>query len=160
MNEDMIKELENAIADVKNERKALNEKYRELDNTIKDLERKLDLAKFGKEPSCKDCRYSIGLEFSGDGWHNLCGNPNGTCTCCHSSCNAFNPDSPLTTYIKKHCSGANIEWDDADALKTLGVDIYGDFNIDVTNDLQRKSFEKTKEFIKQYLIFRGNSWND
>lgn len=56
---------------------------------------------YGGMFNCRNCRYDIGLDFSGDGWHNLCGNTNAdTCTCCGGPCTKFKPDTQYTKWLK------------------------------------------------------------
>ena len=55
-----------------------------------------------KDKSCESCQYSIVLDFSADGWHNLCGNSNAPCTCCNSKCMYYKPDNIITGAIKEY----------------------------------------------------------
>lgn len=61
---------------------------------------------YGKDFSCSKCRYNAVLDFSGDGWHNLCGNyiHADCCTCCNHNCAAYKPDTRYTKWIK-YCVG-------------------------------------------------------
>ena len=88
---EQLKEQENYL---RKELSTISEKienynYRELEKT------------YGDMFHCSHCRYDIGLDFSSDGWHNLCGNPNAdTCTCCGGPCTKFKPDTQYTKWLK------------------------------------------------------------
>ena len=58
---------------------------------------------YGDDMKCSNCRFNAVLDFSGDGWHNCCGNEDTyACTCCHSYCEYFEPDNEITKFIKKY----------------------------------------------------------
>ncbi len=154
-NEEKIEEIKKQLSNLEAENKAHNKVIFDNCDKIKDLEKQLEILKFGKQPNCRDCRYSIGLDFSPDGWHNLCGNEDATrCTCCNDFCDRFKPDSELTAYIKEHCD-AHISGDDAEGLKELGVGPYMDYD-----KMGPERLTEIKEFYKAYLMFIEHTWND
>lgn len=83
-----------------------------------------------KDKSCDSCRYSIVLDFSPDGWHNLCGNDKAPCTCCHRKCEYYKPDNIVTKKIKDYYHRAskfdapNFDNDTIEGLDLLGYDVY------------------------------------
>lgn len=84
-----------------------------------------------KDKTCDACRYNIALDFSDDGWHNLCGNPKGSCTCCHSRCDEFAPDTSGTLAIKQFYRTQfkrepNLDPEFIVGLKLIGFDVYDD----------------------------------
>lgn len=87
--------------------------------------------KYGDAMKCENCRYNAVLDFSGDGWHNCCGNEDTyACTCCHSYCEYFEPDNKITSFIKeklKHSPlsyGGSIDKRDYEALKDFIGNIF------------------------------------
>jgi hypothetical protein len=82
---------------------------------------------YGKDFCCEKCRYNAVLDFSGDGWHNLCGNyiHADCCTCCNHNCAAYKPDTRYTKWIK-HCVG-QISKDYQHAIDIVfKVNLFGD----------------------------------
>ena len=57
-----------------------------------------------KSENCSTCKYDVISDLSPGGDHNLCGCDDAPCTCCHSWCENYQPDTPLTKAIKDlHC---------------------------------------------------------
>lgn len=82
---------------------------------------------YGQDFCCEKCRYNAVLDFSGDGWHNLCGNyiHADCCTCCNHNCKAYKPDTHYTKWIK-HCVG-QISKEYQHAINIVfKVDLFGD----------------------------------
>ena len=82
---------------------------------------------YGKDFSCDKCRYDAVLDFSGDGWHNLCGNyiHADCCTCCNHNCAAYKSDTRYTKWIK-YCVG-QISKDYQHAIDMVfKVNLFGD----------------------------------
>lgn len=104
-----------------------------------------------KDKSCESCRYSIVLDFSGDGWHNLCGNSNAPCTCCNSKCEYYKPDNVVTKAIKEYYnnkdkfSGPNLDKEVIKGLKLLGYDVFHEYTPD---DYAQRKAEEVVEILK------------
>lgn len=102
-----------------------------------------------KDKSCESCRYSIVLDFSFDGWHNLCGNSNAPCTCCNSKCEYYKPDTIITNAIKEYYNsrfrGPNLDKEVIEGLKMLGYDVFHEYTPD--GYAQRKA-EEVVEILK------------
>lgn len=112
---EQLKDRENYL---RKELRAICEKIENYN--LKELERI-----YGKEFSCDYCRFNAVLDFSGDGWHNLCGNGFADCcTCCHSHCEKYLPDTRYTKWIKKHCEQISPEYKEA-LNRTFGVNLFG-----------------------------------
>lgn len=108
-----------------------------------------------KDKSCESCMYSIVLDFSDDGWHNLCGNSNAPCTCCNSKCEYYKPDNIITKAIKEYFNskdkfrGPNLDKEVIKGLKLLGYDVFNTYTPDEYADdyVQRKA-EEVVEILK------------
>lgn len=104
-----------------------------------------------KDKSCDSCRYSIVLDFSSDGWHNLCGNSNAPCTCCNSKCEYYKPDTTITKAIKEFYnnkdkfSGPNLDKEVIEGLKLLGYDVFHECTPD---DYAQRKAEEVVEILK------------
>ena len=84
-----------------------------------------------KNKTCESCMYNIVLDFSDDGWHNLCGNAQAPCTCCHTRCEYYKPDTYLTSAIKnffrtERKRDPNLEPELIEGLQAIGFNIYDD----------------------------------
>lgn len=125
------------------DKKALLQKKSELENEIMQINKELsdyDLKRlseqYGEKFSCEFCRYNAVLGFSGDGWHNMCGA--NSCTCCHSCCEKYMPDTKATLKIKqsgdqdallrsKNTNGySHISYEEQDSLYELGANIFAE----------------------------------
>ena len=97
-------------------------------------------AKYGNKFTCGFCKFNAVQDFSGDGWHNICGADN--CTCCHSVCEKYEPDNEITLFIKKNIrtdSGflrsdrtngyGHIDEDEYEAIEELVGDIFMHTNL-------------------------------
>lgn len=80
--------------------------------------------KYGNDFCCKTCKYSAVLNFSEDGWHNLCGMPGAPCTCCNGFCDKYQPDNIFTQYIKDICYNGQISQKQFEALRILELYIF------------------------------------
>lgn len=90
--------------------KIIRDQLSEVTRDINDIKRQIELCKYGKKPQCEDCRYIVAIDFSSDGWHNLCGNEKAPCTCCHNGCEYFKPDNVYTKYLKDaHCGAISVD---------------------------------------------------
>lgn len=120
-----VEEIDLKLEELKKNNVELESARRKNSAEIEKLKSEREVLVFGKKPNCTCCRYSAGSDFTPDGWHNLCGNHDGACTCCHNVCEAFRPDTKLTEAIKNG-NFNTIDWDKADALKLLGLYVYSD----------------------------------
>lgn len=104
-----------------------------------------------RDKSCESCQYSIVLDFSEDGWHNLCGNSNAPCTCCHGKCEYYKPDNAITNAIKEYYNskdrfrGPNLDKEVIKGLKLLGYDVFHEYTPD---DYAQRKAEEVVEILK------------
>ena len=104
-----------------------------------------------KDKSCESCQYSIVLDFSADGWHNLCGNSNAPCTCCNSKCMYYKPDNIITGAIKEYFNskdkfdGTNLDKETVKGLKLLGYDVFYEYTPD---DYAQRKAKEVVEILK------------
>lgn len=147
-----LAEVQYHINNIENENKSLNVKLQDNIQILKELHKEEELLKYGKKPNCSDCRYSIVLDFSIDGWHNLCGNEDAPCTCCHDSCEYFMPHNEITEYIKKH-SRHQLDEDDVNVCKILVGNIFDSDKWDTY------TIDKTKRLFK-CIATEKNDWKD
>lgn len=99
-----------------------------------------------KDKKCESCMYNIALDFSEDGWHNLCGNPKGLCTCCYSRCDYFAPDTCATAAIKQlyrteFKREPNLDPEFIIGLRKIGFDVYDE---DIGADRAKQLIEVLK----------------
>lgn len=161
-NNQEIKDLEQKITDLKLVNKDLLNQKNDNDIKIRNYVHQIELLKYGKEPDCANCRYIIGLDFSLEGSHNLCGNLDaaaaGCCTCCNRSCTKFKPDTALTSYVKKHFGTGVISWGKADAFNQLSpVDLYEELEDNINS---KNKLEIAKEIIRLVLVSEGLTWKE
>ena len=103
--------------------------YRELEKT------------YGDRFNCSHCRFNIALGFSPEGFHNLCGNWQAPCTCCHRNCTFYKPDTIYTKWIKEKIEDFHLSFDEVRAIKDLfDVSIYED-------DIPKEKWELIKKII-------------
>ena len=134
-------ELEQLIDREKYLRKELHTICEKIDNyNLNELEKT-----YGNKFSCSYCRFNAVLDFSGDGWHNLCGNKYAPCTCCHNNCEKYEPDTRYTKWIKKHCEHISPEYREA-INKVFGVNLFGN---------EGSISEEKWEAIKKAFTLRG-----
>ena len=108
------------------------------------------IKEFYKDKSCDSCRYSIALDFSGDGWHNLCGNSIAPCTCFHNKCEYYKHDNLITKAIKDYYAekeqNPNLDKWVIEGLKTLRLDVYADYPNFVESE--KRDAEKVINILK------------
>lgn len=113
-----------------------------------------------KDKKCESCMYNIVLDFSEDGWHNLCGNPNAPCTCCNSKCEYYKPDNVTTKAVKDYYNnkdkfrGPNLDKEVIKGLKLLGYDVFYEYTPD--DYAQRKA----KEVVEILKILESYRYDD
>ena len=138
----LLKRLEAKFEYAKqNHAECLKELHR-LADVMDAAERDLNRVKF-KGKTCKTCRYSAVFTTSFDGWHNMCGHEEASCTCCYDHCEHYLPDNPITQFVKDndfHISPKYYE-----ALKTLSGDMMK-FDVDASGP----AIEKMKNIIKAW----------
>jgi hypothetical protein len=115
-----LKELEQLKLKEKELRKELSTIVEKIDNyNYQELEKR-----YGDKFTCDYCRYDCVYDFSGDGWHNLCGHTAAPCTCCNANCEYYKPDTWITRWIKDYAGQLDIKY--RHAFETLGIDIFKD----------------------------------
>ena len=105
---------------------------------------------FYKGKTCNSCIYSVVLDFSFDGWHNLCGCDDAPCTCCHDHCEHYKPDNLLTSKLKEVFKEndypiRSLEPDDVEGLKSLGIDIFSPSD---NEEILSKTAEKVVDILR------------
>lgn len=103
---------------------------------------------YRKSQNCTTCRYSIVLDFSLDGWHNLCGCENAPCTCCNTVCDYYKPDNRYTKTLKENILSKEyrqISPEEYEGFKSLGFDLFED-DLETTNE--RYEIAKAEKVVK------------
>lgn len=103
-----------------------------------------------KDKKCESCMYNIVLDFSEDGWHNLCGNAQAPCTCCYTRCEHYKPDTYLTSAIKNFFHNErkrepNLEPEFIEGLQNIGFRIYDD---DMSETYEKDMARRLVEVLK------------
>ena len=120
-----LEELKLKLDEEKNLLDEVEIKYKEQTEKYRKAQREWEL-EYYKDKTCSSCRYSVELDFSLDGWHNLCGCDGAVCTCCHHYCDYYKPDNAVTEAIKKHDQDPNLSPEIVEGLKILGIDIFSE----------------------------------
>lgn len=141
-NQERLKELSDVVTSITEAYEEAKTKSNQLYKDLQEAKKAYD-SEFYKGKNCDSCRYSIVLEFSFDGWHNLCGHENAPCTCCNRRCAHFKPHNCITKWISDH--NINLDGEYVKALDLLYMDIFSTDSLDLS---ENTCFEKIIDTIK------------
>ena len=95
---------------------------------------------YGADFRQSKCKFDAVFRLSSDGWHNMCGCYQASCTCCNCPCTYYQPDNDISKWIKENL--ASIEESVAQAILNLRLPLWKD------------GTEEDKELVKQLLSKR------
>ena len=139
----LLKRLEAKFEYAKQNHADCLEELHRLVKVMDAAERDLNQVKF-RGKTCKTCRYSAVYTTSFDGWHNMCGHDEASCTCCHDKCEHYLPDNPVTKFLKEELN-IHISPTYYEALKVLCGDM-----MHLDEDADGPAVEKFKNVIKAW----------